>query len=61
MQSDLPIVDLALACGFVSASHFSKCYRQLFSRSPREERATAVQGGVRTDMLRATAREGSRV
>lgn len=49
MQSDLPIVDLALACGFVSASHFSKCYRHLFARSPREERASAVQRGVRTD------------
>jgi transcriptional regulator GlxA family with amidase domain len=45
-QSDLPIVDLALACGFVSASHFSKCYRQLYSRSPREERANAILRGV---------------
>ncbi|MGF6229365.1 transcriptional regulator GlxA family with amidase domain [Inquilinus ginsengisoli] len=45
-QSDLPIVDLALACGFVSASHFSKCYRQLYGRSPREERANAILRGV---------------
>lgn len=41
-QSDLPIVDIALACGFVSASHFSKCYRQLYGRSPREERAVII-------------------
>ena len=38
-QSDLPIVDLSLACGFVSASHFSKCYREMYGKSPREERA----------------------
>jgi len=40
-QSDLPIVDLSLACGFVSASHFSKCYREMYGKSPREERAVA--------------------
>ncbi|HET8727070.1 MAG TPA: GlxA family transcriptional regulator [Alphaproteobacteria bacterium] len=38
-QSDLAIVDIALACGFVSASHFSKCYRQMYGKSPREERS----------------------
>jgi transcriptional regulator GlxA family with amidase domain len=42
-QSDMPIVDLALASGFVSASHFSKCYRETYGKSPREERAQAVQ------------------
>ena len=41
-QSDLPIVDLSLACGFVSASHFSKCYREMYGKSPREERAVTV-------------------
>ncbi|MCB8839760.1 GlxA family transcriptional regulator [Aurantimonas sp. VKM B-3413] len=39
LQSQLPIVDIAIACGFVSASHFSKCYRELYSRSPHQERA----------------------
>ena len=43
-QSEMPIVDIALACGFVSASHFSKCYRELYGRSPREERSRALQG-----------------
>lgn len=38
MQSDMPIVDVAIACGFVSASHFSKCYRGLFGRSPQSDR-----------------------
>ena len=37
-QTTMPILDVALACGFVSASHFSKCYREHFGRTPREER-----------------------
>ncbi|MBK8457700.1 MAG: GlxA family transcriptional regulator [Phyllobacteriaceae bacterium] len=39
LQSSLPVVDVAVACGFVSASHFSKCYRELYGRSPQQERA----------------------
>ncbi|TPW33573.1 GlxA family transcriptional regulator [Martelella alba] len=38
-QSTLPVVDVAVACGFVSASHFSKCYREIYSASPQQERA----------------------
>ncbi len=38
IQSTLPVVDVAVACGFVSASHFSKCYRELYARSPQQER-----------------------
>ncbi|MBP0614622.1 GlxA family transcriptional regulator [Jiella mangrovi] len=38
-QSQLPIVEIAIACGFVSASHFAKCYRELHDRSPQQERA----------------------
>lgn len=41
-QSEMPIVDVALACGFVSPSHFSKCYRDMYGKSPRDERAAAV-------------------
>ncbi|MBX3530883.1 MAG: GlxA family transcriptional regulator [Rhizobiaceae bacterium] len=39
LQSNLPVVEVAVACGFVSASHFSKCYRELYARSPQQERA----------------------
>jgi transcriptional regulator GlxA family with amidase domain len=39
LQSSLPVVEVAVACGFVSASHFSKCYRELYARSPQQERA----------------------
>jgi len=37
-QTSLPIIEVALACGFVSASHFSKCHREHFGRTPSEER-----------------------
>ena len=37
-QTALSVLDVALACGFVSASHFSKCYREFFHKTPREER-----------------------
>jgi len=38
LQTNMSIIDVALACGFVSASHFSKCYRDFFGRTPRKER-----------------------
>ncbi len=43
LQSSLPVVEVAVACGFVSASHFSKCYRELYSRSPQQERVDRKQ------------------
>lgn len=38
LQTGLPIIEISLVCGFTSAPHFSKCYRDLFERSPTEER-----------------------
>jgi len=38
LQTSKSIVDIALACGFISAPHFSKCYRDMFSIPPRDER-----------------------
>lgn len=38
LQTDMSIVDVAFACGFVSAPHFSKCYRDFFGIPPRDER-----------------------
>ncbi len=43
IQSSLPVVEVAVACGFVSASHFSKCYRELYARSPQQERLDRKQ------------------
>ena len=50
VQSSMPVVEVAVACGFVSASHFSKCYRELYQRSPQQERADRK-------MTMATARQ----
>ena len=38
LQTTMSIVDIAFACGFVSAPHFSKCYRDQFGIPPRDER-----------------------
>ena len=40
-QTSMSILSVALACGFVSASHFSKCYRECYGCTPRAERAPA--------------------
>jgi transcriptional regulator GlxA family with amidase domain len=38
LQTSMPILAVGLACGFVSASHFSSSYSQYFGRTPSEER-----------------------
>lgn len=40
MQTDMTVINVALACGFTSPSHFSKCYRAHFSTTPYRERGT---------------------
>jgi transcriptional regulator GlxA family with amidase domain len=39
-QTTMPIMAIAFACGFVSASHFSTCYRQMYGKTPRAERSS---------------------
>lgn len=41
-QTSMSILSVALACGFVSASHFSKCYRECFGKTPRAERVVVA-------------------
>ncbi|MBL4917741.1 GlxA family transcriptional regulator [Szabonella alba] len=43
MQTDMSVINVALACGFASPSHFSKCYRAHYATTPYRERGT--QGG----------------
>ncbi|MBL4672411.1 MAG: GlxA family transcriptional regulator [Arenicella sp.] len=38
LQTDKSIAEVAIACGFVSAPHFSKSYRDRYNVSPRDER-----------------------
>ncbi len=38
-QSSMDVIEIAMACGFASASAFSRAYRRQFSIAPREDRA----------------------
>lgn len=38
LQTDMPITDIAMACGFVSPPHFTKCYHDRHGHSPSAER-----------------------
>lgn len=42
LQTDMTVINVALACGFTSPSHFSKCYRHHFDRTPYRERGVAA-------------------
>jgi AraC family transcriptional regulator, glycine betaine-responsive activator len=41
-QTAMPVLSVGLVCGFVSASHFSKCYAEHFRRTPTGERKSTV-------------------
>jgi len=43
LQSDLSLVEIAVQTGFVSSSHFSKCYKELYGYSPSNERRAAMR------------------
>ena len=43
-QTSMPIFDVALATGFISASHFSKCFREHFGTPPSAERRRVTPG-----------------
>lgn len=45
LQTDMSIANIALTCGFISAPHFSKCYRALYGRPPSQQRRPAVDSG----------------
>ncbi len=46
MQTDMNVINVALACGFTSPSHFSKCYRAQYGTTPYRERGSQ---GASTD------------
>lgn len=37
-QTDLSVLEVGLACGFESSSHFSRCYRVRFATCPSQDR-----------------------
>ncbi len=53
LQTTKPILDIAVACGFASASHFSRCYRTVYGHKPSDERGkwahpTSAAMGLKT-------------
>lgn len=42
LQTDLSVINVAMACGFSSPSHFSKCYRAFYGRTPYRERGVPI-------------------
>ncbi len=46
MQTEMSVINVALACGFASPSHFSKCYRAHYSTTPYRERGTSGAPGA---------------
>ncbi|MCZ0960953.1 GlxA family transcriptional regulator [Paracoccus benzoatiresistens] len=51
LNTDLSLIEIAIACGFASSSHFSKCYRERYGTSPYRERGVqkalpALEWGV---------------
>lgn len=45
-QTSMPILSVAMACGFISASHFSKSYSEHFGRKPSTERRRSEPAGL---------------
>ncbi|MEM7669890.1 MAG: GlxA family transcriptional regulator [Pseudomonadota bacterium] len=44
LQTNMSVINVALACGFTSPSHFSKCYRAHYNRTPYRERGGPTDG-----------------
>jgi transcriptional regulator GlxA family with amidase domain len=40
-QTPMPVLEVAMACGFVSAAHFSRAYAARFGSPPRQDRLSA--------------------
>jgi len=64
VQTTLPIWQVALACGFVNAPYFSRCYREQFGYSPSGDRtgttraaSQASAGGMEALLRKRTAEQ----
>ncbi len=51
MQTDMSVINVALACGFASPSHFSKCYRAHYKTTPYRERGSHGATAIATPRL----------
>ncbi len=50
-RTNLSVMDIATACGFVSITHFSKCYRDNLGASPRHDRIRLANSATRSASL----------
>ncbi len=57
-QTTMPVTEVAFASGFTSASHFSKCYRDMFGRTPRAERRGPDAAPLEEDVLEDETLDG---
>jgi transcriptional regulator GlxA family with amidase domain len=48
LQTGMPVLEIAVACGFSSTAHFGRCYRSLFGHPPSTERRPSIPA-QRTD------------
>ena len=46
MQTEMSVINVALACGFASPSHFSKCYRAQYDTTPYRERGAQASRDI---------------
>ena len=51
LQTEMSVINVALACGFASPSHFSKCYRAHYQTTPYRERGTHGEMGEMEDQI----------
>ena len=56
-QTNLSIIEVSVACGFVSTPHFSKCYRDCFGIPPRHERQGISSQPIATEQPLSTEQQ----
>ncbi|WGF88973.1 GlxA family transcriptional regulator [Marinivivus vitaminiproducens] len=44
LQTNMSVMEVAISCGFVSATHFSKCYRDRYGVPPRRDQSSHRRG-----------------
>jgi AraC family transcriptional regulator, glycine betaine-responsive activator len=49
LQTAMSIMEIAVACGFQSPPHFSKCYRNMFGHTPSAERQISRRNALGSD------------
>ncbi len=56
-QTNLSVIEVSVACGFVSTPHFSKCYRDCFGIPPRHERQGISSQPIATEQPISTEQQ----